>query len=215
METTTKYTLDALTPESVSILKQVFDANTAQPIHSERRAYINTPSERNILKSEIPDEVYSDLIRVWGDTPALDDYVMPIPSLEERKRYAIANMSDQCNKAITAGFDAIMTDGRTYHFSLKLEDQLMIQALMLKVNAGESALPYHADGETCRYFSPDEIKTLYNCTEARIVYNTTYFNSLRDYINSIDDSSELSEVSYGMEIPEEFKSDVLKMLEAN
>ena len=48
--------------------------------------------------------------------------------------------------------------------------------------------------------------------EQLITYNTTYFNSLRDYINSVTTEKELSKIKYGIEIPEEYQSEVLKSL---
>lgn len=207
-----KITLDMLKNDSVSILKQTFDDNGNQIGYNERRAYINTPKTRELLKKELPEDKYNELLEVWGDTPTMEDYIEPTISIEDWKLSLIASMSSKCNKIITKGFDISLSDGNKYHFSLELEDQLMIQTLMSKVKAGETLLPYHADGETCRYFTPEEITTIYSKMEEIIVYNTIYFNSLRDYINSMTTEEELKTVKYGIEIPEEYQSEVLKAL---
>lgn len=208
----TRITLDRLNIDSVSILRQTFDEDGNQIGYNIRNAYMNTLKNRELLKEELHEDKYNELLKVWGDTPTVEDYVEPAISVDELKETLIANMSNQCNKVITNGFDAVLSDGNTYHFALTLEDQLMIQALMLKAKSGETILPYHADGETCRYFSADEISLLYSNMESIITYNTTYFNSLRDYINSMTTEEELQAISYGVEIPEEYQSEVLKSL---
>ena len=47
-----------------------------------------------------------------------------------------------------------------------------------------------------------------NCIE----FQTTYFNSLRDYIESMTDINDVCAVEYGADIPEAYQSEVLKML---
>lgn len=49
-----------------------------------------------------------------------------------------------------------------------------------------------------------------NCIE----FQVTYFNSLRDYIQSMTDLNSVCNVEYGMVIPEEYQSEVLKALYA-
>ena len=53
---------------------------------------------------------------------------------------------------------------------------------------------------------------LYNAMEQMQVYHTTYFNSLKMYILSLDNIEDVGAVFYGMEIPVEYQSDVLKYL---
>jgi hypothetical protein len=36
------------------------------------------------------------------------------------------------------------------------------------------------------------------------MYHTTYYNALKAYINSITNLEELSNIEYGMELPEEY-----------
>lgn len=40
-------------------------------------------------------------------------------------------------------------------------------------------------------------------------------NALKAYIESLDDMNEISAITYGIEIPAEYQSDVLKVLLAN
>lgn len=217
MESNVIITLDALCVDSVSILRQEFDDEGNQIGYNQRNAYMNTAQSRSELQQELPEEKYQELIAVWGETPTVDETIfeIPAPTIEEQKATLIARMSDECNAIIINGFDMILDDNEQHHFSLKTEDQLKIQALGLKAKSGETVLPYHADGEPCRFFSVQEILSLNTQMESIIEYQTTYFNSLRDYINSLSSAEDLKAVEYGMPIPTEFQSEVLKVLLAN
>lgn len=217
MESNVIITLDALCVDSVSILRQEFDDEGNQIGYNQRNAYMNTAQSRSELQQELPEEKYQELIAVWGETPTVDETIfeIPAPTIDEQKSALISKLSDKCNQIITNGFDIVLDDGKTHHFSLKTEDQLKIQALGLKAKSGETVLPYHADGEPCRFFSVQEILSLNTQMESIIEYQTTYFNSLRDYINSLSSAEDLKAVEYGMPIPTEFQSEVLKVLLAN
>ena len=173
--------------------------------------FMNSADSREILKEILSEADYTEVINTWGDSYSVPEPApLSLNELTKLRESVIEKMSAACHETIVAGFDAPLSDGKTYHFSLQLEDQLMIQALMLKVKSGETTLlPYHADGETCRYFSPEEIITIYNKMEHIVTYNTTYFNSLRDYINSLEKSSKLHNIRYGVEIPSQYQSEVL------
>ena len=72
MELKEKITLDMLTNNSVSVLKQQYitiDGADVKVGENVRNAYMNTQTERELLKSELPEEFYNAVIAVWGDTP--------------------------------------------------------------------------------------------------------------------------------------------------
>ena len=50
---------------------------------------------------------------------------------------------------------------------------------------------------------------------AHKTFHVTYFNSLKVYINAMDNITDISAVQYGVEIPEEHQSDILKDLYAS
>lgn len=176
--------------------------------------FISSANSLEVLKEILSDSDYSRVKNAWSNN--IIEITIPEKVLKKMKDNKIDEMDEICHNTIVSGFDAVMSDGKTYHFSLEVEDQLMIQALMLKVKSGQTTLlRYHADDQTCRYFSTEEIMLLYNNMEQIITYNTTYFNSLRDYINSLDDDYKLSKITWGTEIPEEYQSEVLKDLLVN
>lgn len=121
-------------------------------------------------------------------------------------------MSSVCHNAITNGFDIELSDGKTHHFSMSIEDQIKIQTLATKARSGETMLPWHSDGELCVFYPAEDILRIYAQLEILQTYHTTYFNSLKYYIESMDTMEAVSQVWYGMDIPEEYQSEVLKYL---
>lgn len=119
----------------------------------------------------------------------------------------IKAMKNACEAAITNGFDV-----GNAHYSLTIQDQLNLITLSGMADAGLDEIPYHADNESCRYFTADEIKAIIAGATAHKTYHTTYFNSLKAYIQSLNDMADIAAVYYGMEIPDYYKSDVLKDL---
>lgn len=74
MEIKEKITLDMLTTESVSVLKQQYitvDGTDIKVGDNVRNAFMNTQTERELLKVKLPEEYYNAVMAVWGDTPTV------------------------------------------------------------------------------------------------------------------------------------------------
>lgn len=145
----------------------------------------------------------------------------PIPSgddpvdahtLEMIRQNKLAETSQACENVITHGFDIVLSDEKQHHFSLTEEDQLELFVLSQSAKLGETFLPYHADDESCVFFTPEDIILTASTAQAFKTYHKTYFNSLKMYIKSLRSIRTLSNVSYGMEIPEKYQSEVYKQL---
>lgn len=120
----------------------------------------------------------------------------------------LSEMSYACRQAIEAGID-LQIQGENRHFSLTTQDQLNLMTLSAM---GEGA-PYHADGQECTFYSAEEIQQLMAAVNKYKTYHTTYYNSLKNYINSLQTIEEIAAITYGIEIPDEYKSEVLKVIE--
>ena len=117
-----------------------------------------------------------------------------------------------CRNTIEAGFDLELR-GETKHFSLATQDQLNLMSLNVMAQT-QSLIPYHADGEECDFYTAEEINEIIDTANAFKIYHTTYYNALKGYINSLETIEDIAAVTYGMEIPEEYQTNVLKALEA-
>lgn len=121
-------------------------------------------------------------------------------------------MSNTCNKVITSGFDAILSDGEVHHFSLTTQDQLNLITLSALAESGETAIPYHADGELCKFYPTEDITKIISTATAFKTYHVSYFNALRVFIESLETIEAIKAITYGVSIPEEYQSEVLKAL---
>lgn len=76
MELKEKITLDMLTKDSVSVLRQQFlnyDGVDMQVGENVRNAYMNSESGRQLIRNLLPDEYYNAVMAVWGDNPTVDE----------------------------------------------------------------------------------------------------------------------------------------------
>ena len=131
-------------------------------------------------------------------------------TVEYLKAQKIKEMSYVCNQMIVNGFDIELSDKKLHHFSLTVQDQLNLITLSAMVSSGEAVIPYHADNELCEYFSASDIGLVIKTSTELKAYHTTYYNSLKLYIQSLDNRETIADVYYGMRTPEEYESDVLK-----
>lgn len=134
----------------------------------------------------------------------------PLITIKEKK---IAEMSTACREAIIEGFDVILSDGKKRHFSMTVEDQLNINSLYGLLSSGMTAVPYHADGDACEYFSADDFQIIAQMAASHKTFHESYFNSLKTFINSKRTASTIEAITYGVVIPEQYQSDVLKALQ--
>ena len=120
-------------------------------------------------------------------------------------------MNYSCRATIEAGFDLIIR-GETAHFSLTTQDQLNLMNLNLMAQT-EELIPYHADGEECIFYTADEINQIVAAAASFKNYQLAYYNALKTYINELDTIEAIATIEYGTPIPDEYKSDVLRVLE--
>lgn len=152
-----------------------------------------------IVSLEVNQEAYD----AWED----EHGIKPEDELKAAKEAKIQEMSDTCADVIVAGIDY-----NGSHYSMTVEDQLNMASLLSQIQNGEAVVPYHADGEECRFYQANEFLGLTDAVTYHKLYHESYFNSLRIYINSMSTVEEVNAVEYGVEIPAEYQTEVLKTL---
>ncbi|MCD7886733.1 MAG: hypothetical protein LUG44_03840 [Clostridiales bacterium] len=135
-------------------------------------------------------------------------------TLEDIRADKIAEMSQTCEDKITAGVDVTLSDGESHHYSLTVEDQLNLVSLSAMLTAGQEAVPYHADGEECRYYTAEDFAAIVAMATTWKMYHEAYFNSLKAYISALEDTAEIRAIAYGCAIPAEYQSEVYQTLAA-
>lgn len=119
---------------------------------------------------------------------------------EERRKQELANakaakqqeISDACAAAIIAGVDI-----GEEHFSYDMTDQNNIYNLTNLAVQTNLSVPYHADSQSCRLFTKDEMVEIYTTAELNVTSQTTYNNQMRQYIDTLETIEEVNEVTFG------------------
>ncbi len=133
------------------------------------------------------------------------------PTLDELKEQKIAEMNAAQQESIQNGVDVTLSDGTVEHFTLTDHDQTSLMGLQTKVAQGESQIPWHTSdvNEPCKYYSNTDMALITETAMQAVTYHVTWFRDLRIYINSMEDSTSVQNVTYGMTIPKEYRSEVL------
>lgn len=144
-------------------------------------------------------------------TPEPEPY---IPTLDEVKAQKVQEMNDAQQSLIQNGVDVTLSDGTVEHFTLTDHDQTSLVGLQTQVAMGEEQIPWHTSdqSEHCKYYSNADMTLIVTAAMGFVTYHVTYFRDLRIYINSMLDKESVEAVEYGVYIPQEYQSEVLKDL---
>ena len=118
----------------------------------------------------------------------------------EAKVDKIKYLSEACQNAINAGSSIELADTTVETFSYNLNDQSNISEMANAVMLGADAYPYHANGESCKMYQSPDIITMYMTLSALKTHHLTYFNQLREYVNSLNDYETIINTQYGDEL---------------
>ena len=191
------------------------------PIPNNKRQFLNasiTEISREDYFIYLRAKQANESIIIDDDEENIPDPIIPpnIPEepdemLEFIRSSKLNEMSHACRTTIESGID-LEIRGETKHFSLTTQDQLNLMSAQSMAQT-QTLIPYHADGEETDFYTNEEINQIVEAAAAFKVQHTTYYNSLKTYINALETIEEISAITYGVEIPDEYKSDVLKVLE--
>ena len=132
------------------------------------------------------------------------------PTLEEVRTQKLQEVGEACRQIIHAGVDVVLPDDTVEHFSLKEEDQINLFGKQAQLVSGAEKLEYHQDSHPCRYYTAEEVQAIITAAMQHVSYHTTYCNSLNMWIAGATTTEELNTIFYGVDIPEEYQSEVLK-----
>ena len=171
---------------------------------------VNLYSDDNMFLTEYTLENYD--IRIEDNSLFLCNKA----TLEDVKKAKIEYLDSTCENTIYAGTDVTLSDGTIEHFTLDAKDQLDLSGIGLQLLQGAEQIAWHKDDETesCKFYSAADGATIIQTLTVFRTYHITYFRDLRIYVNSLSDADDVNAIEYGSVIPDEYKSDVLKSIEA-
>lgn len=119
-------------------------------------------------------------------------------TLEEVRKKKISSLSSICHNVIEHGVD-VEIDGVKEHFSYSIEkgDQGNIDDIFSLANTTKLSQPYHADGGSCKLYTPEQITAIYVAQKINKTVQETWFNQMKQYILVCEDIDEINEIIYG------------------
>ena len=137
-------------------------------------------------------------------------------SVDEYRDYILSQISESAQEDIYAGDVITLSDGTNGKFTYKMEDQAnltssiaIIDKLMaIQEDSSLIQLPYHSSGQSCQFYSPIDIITIYFTLFMRSVKIQTYTNAINVLIKQAATKEEITKFTYGMELPEEAQENV-------
>ena len=137
-------------------------------------------------------------------------------SVDEYRDYILSQISESAQEDIYAGDVITLSDGTSGKFTYKMEDQAnltssiaIIDKLMaIQEDSSLIQLPYHSSGQSCQFYSPIDIITIYFTLFMRSVKIQTYTNAINVLIKQAATKEEITKFTYGMELPEEAQENV-------
>lgn len=216
------YKITSIMPVSKHVLQIIF-ANEIPEAYGDITVFTTGGEQCSNLPG------YSTVYRDEGQTVYLSDdgsvYAAPddpadlpsepyVPTAEELLLAAQsskrAEVSASCEQTIYAGIDVDLPSGTIEHFSLTEHDQINLFGKQAQLAAGASQLEYHADGQPCRYYSAVDMQSIITAAMWHVSYHTTYCNALNMWIEGCETAEDVQEIFYGVDVPEEYQSEVLK-----
>ena len=75
----------------------------------------------------------------------------------------------------------------------------------MAVGFGAKNYPYHADGKICRKYSAEDIQKIAAVAKDTIVYHTTYFNHIKQWIKREESCDVIEGIFYGIKLPDDLQ----------
>lgn len=187
-----------------------------QKIHEENESYDSIKKSVDASAAIVKKQVEAIDTKSAEVQKALQDVANSISNgkkqqtaIEDARKAKYREIASACEETIYAGVD-VSTSSGVEHFSLTEKDQLNLFGKKMQLLAGEEKLEYHEDGHPCKYFSAADMQNIVDRAMFFVSYNTTYCNAVNMWIKSAEKASDLEQIQWGAEIPEEFQNEVLK-----
>lgn len=174
----------------ISISKKEYDILSSGEEMPVKNEIVKNPAEEILEKVSENEEVTIDFVRA--------------------KKFK--ELRHACTEAIEKGFDLMLADGLIHHFSMTDHDQLNLLQMEIELNNGSNDILYHADNELMQYFGIDDVQYILSAAKRWKDTNLALFNSLKNWINNLHDLETIDSITYDSEIPEMYRSEILKTL---
>lgn len=133
-----------------------------------------------------------------------------VPTLDEVKVYKKQEIMSVYQTVKASGFDVKLSTG-VEHFPLTEEDSTFLFGKQLELAGSKDELVSYQDASNhCKMYSRADMKLIINAAMLFANYQTTYRNTLCEWVEECSTEDEVNQIVYGVEIPEEHQNEVLK-----
>lgn len=164
-----------------------------------------------LIRAEFIDPIIEESSDEHEESSVKEKDVVTVEYVRTKK---LAQLRDECGEMIKNGFDLFLSDEVSHHFSLSVEDQLNLLDLQKALNEGNDLI-YHADGELMQFYGEEDARAILTGANKWKQYAIALYNSIKNWINNIDDISVIDSISFDSEIPDEYCTPVLQVLTEN
>lgn len=190
---------------------------TTEPTNITGQIKLYSDDEEPILLASINSDAFTISVIKNSETEyilTLNIFISEVVTLENAKTRKINKLDTICENTIQAGMDIQLSTG-VRKFTLDDHDQLNLTSIGFELLMGATQVSWHIDDEAehCEYFSNTDALLIINTLSIFKKYHITYFRDLRIYIRDMTSVEDVNNAYYGMQIPDEYKSQVLKDFE--
>ena len=158
---------------------------------------VSYPGAKTVSIEKISEKEFNRLLNILNSG---QEIVADESALDNAKQNKINQLSAICKEKITSGFSVVLLDNKSYSFRLTPEDQLNLLSLENQLNAGEITFIYHATDKPCQIFVRQDMLKIISAFRKHITYHTTYFNTAKHYITSLNDFNKINDFEYGKDV---------------
>lgn len=177
----------------------------------------SNPKPNNVTDIQPPEGLYKAKFNgdEWVET--MDPALLTQGAITSK----LLELNQKCKDVIFAGADVTTSEG-VKHFSLTEVDQLNITGLSAELEKAlggkpskvdlSKGVPYHADGELCKFWSVEDFTHIVKSVTEFILYHQTYVNHLREFTKRSVYPYDIGSITYGMALPGDLQSSLDNLL---
>ncbi len=133
-----------------------------------------------------------------------------VPTLEEVKAAKKQEISFAYQSVKAAGVDVELSTGKE-HFPLSDEEVTFLMGKQFEIASGNvEAVSYQDASNRCKFYAVEDMQKIIQEALLFVSYQTTYRNTLWEWVDECETKEEVEAITYGCEIPEQYQNDVIK-----
>lgn len=150
---------------------------------------------------------------VYVAPPKLEPVPEPepyIPTLEEIKEAKKQEIRLAYNSVKAVGVDIELSTGNE-HFPLSEEDITFLIGKQFELSTTKSnVVSYQDTNNRCKFYPIEDMQKIIQEALQYVSYQTTYRNTLWEWVDECQTKEEVEGIIYGCEVPEQYQNDVIR-----